>query len=240
MKRIILMVLYNLPFVPYWWWQMCYYAKHADEISEEKRYALLKKITIHANKGGRVKIKAYGKEHIPKEGGFMFFPNHQGLFDVLAIIEACDYPFAPVAKIEVQNTPFLKQVFQILKSKFMDRDDVRQNMRVIKEISEEVKAGSRRLIFPEGTRSKQGNKLLEFKGGSFKSAIYARCPIVPVVMIDSFKPFDTNTISPVTVQVHFLPPISFEEYGKMKSTEIAQMVKEQIEQVIERECGQIQ
>ena len=36
MKRILLMVLYNLPFVPYWWCQLCYYAKHADEISEEK------------------------------------------------------------------------------------------------------------------------------------------------------------------------------------------------------------
>lgn len=237
MKRILLMVLYNLPFVPYWWWQMCYYAKHADEIREEKRYALLKKITIHANKGGRVKIAAYGKENIPEDGGFMFFPNHQGLFDVLAVIEACDRPFAPVAKIEVKNTPFLKQVFQILKAKFMDRNDLRQNMRVIKEISEEVKAGKCWLIFPEGTRSRQGNKLLEFKGGSFKSAMYAKCPIVPVAMIDSFKPFDTNTISPATVQVHFLPPIPYEVYGKMKSTEIALMVRGQIEETIEQACG---
>ena len=79
MKRILLMVLYNLPFVPYWWCQLCYYAKHADDISEEKRYALIKKITLHANKGGRVKIAAYGKEHIPPEGGFIFYPNHQGL-----------------------------------------------------------------------------------------------------------------------------------------------------------------
>ncbi len=229
MKRILLMVLYNLPFVPYWWYQLCYYAKHADEISEEKRYALIKKITLHANKGGRVKIAAYGKEHIPAEGGFIFYPNHQGLFDVLAIIEACDRHFAPVAKVEVEKIQFLKQVFRILKAKFMDRSDVRQNMRVIKEVSDEVKQGKRYLIFAEGTRSKEGNTLLEFKGGSFKSAMYARCPIIPVAMIDSFKPFDTNTISPVTVQVHFLEPVSYEEYGKMKSTEIAQMVKERIE-----------
>lgn len=236
MKRILLMVLYNLPFVPYWWWQLCYYAKHADSIGEEKRYALIKKITLHANKGGRVKIAAYGKEHIPQEGGFIFFPNHQGLFDVLAIIEASDRIFSPVAKVEVENIFFLKQVFQILKAKFMDRSDVRQNMRIIKEVSDEVKEGKAYVIFPEGTRSKQGNKLLDFKGGSFKSAMYARCPIIPVAMIDSFKPFDTNTITPVTVQVHFLPPIPYKIYGKMKSTEVARMVKEQIEKEIANAC----
>lgn len=74
MKRILLMVLYNLPFVPYWWFQLCYYAGHTDQIPEDKKYALLKKITVHANRGGRVKIKVYGKEHIPQERGFMFFP----------------------------------------------------------------------------------------------------------------------------------------------------------------------
>ena len=80
MKRIILMVLRNLPFVPYWWFQLCYYAKHTDEIPEEKKYALLKKITLHANRAGRVKIEVHGKENLPrKEGqegpGFVLFPS---------------------------------------------------------------------------------------------------------------------------------------------------------------------
>ena len=52
-----------------------------------------------------------------------------------------------------------------------------------------------------------GNKLLEFKGGSFKAATKAKCPIIPIALIDSFKPFDTNSIAPVTVQVHFLEPL---------------------------------
>lgn len=228
MKRIILMVLYNLPFVPYWWYQLCYYAKHTDEIPEDKKYALLKKITIHANKGGRVKIEVHGKENIPQEDGFMFFPNHQGLFDVLSIIEACDKPFSVVAKIEVQNVPFLKQVFAIMKAKLMDRADVRQSMKVIMAVTEEVKEGRNYLIFPEGTRSKNGNEVGEFKGGSFKSAMNARCPIVPVAMLNAHEVFDTNSIAPITVQVHFLEPIPYEEYQGMKSTEIADMVKGRI------------
>ena len=53
-----------------------------------------------------------------------------------------------------------------------------------------------------------------------------------MVLIDSFKPFDTNTISPVTVQVHFLKPMYYEEYKDMKTTEIAAEVKRRIEEVI--------
>ncbi len=233
MKRIILMVLYNLPFVPWWWYQLCSYAKHTDEIPVDKKFALLKKITVHANKGGRVKIEVHGKENIPSQKGFIFFPNHQGLFDVLSIIEACDMPFSVVAKIEVKNILFLKQVFAILKAKFMDREDVRQSLKIIQSVTEEVKEGRNYLIFPEGTRSKKGNEVGEFKSGSFKSAMNAKCPIVPVAMLNAYQAFDTNSISPVTVEVHFLKPIFYEEYQGMKSRDIAELVQRQIVETIE-------
>ena len=233
MWRIILMVLYNLPFVPWWWYQLCHYAKHTDEIPEDKKYALLKKITVHANKGGRVKIDVHGQENIPREENFVFFPNHQGLFDVLSIIEASDRPFSVVAKIEVKNIFFLKQVFAIMKAKFMDRDDVRQSLKVILSVTDEVKAGRNFLIFPEGTRSKNGNHPGDFKGGSFKCAMNARCPIVPVAMLNSYQAFDTNSIHPVTVQVHFLEPLYYEDYKDMKSTEMAKIVRARIVERIE-------
>lgn len=233
MKRILLMVLYNLPFVPWWWYQLCSYAKHTDEIPVDKKYALLKKITLHANKGGRVKIKVYGKENIPSENGFIFFPNHQGLFDVLSIIEACDVPFSVVAKIEVKDVLFLKQVFAILKAKFMDRDDIRQSLKIIQAVTEEVKEGKNYLIFPEGTRSKKGNEVGDFKGGSFKSAMNAGCPIVPVAILNTYQAFDTNSIRPVKAEVHFLKPIPYEEYQGMKSKEIAALVRGQIVETIE-------
>ena len=232
MKRIMLMVLYNLPFVPYWWWQLCHFAKHTDDIPEPEKYALLKKITIHANKGGRVKINVHGKEHIPTDQSFVFFPNHQGLFDVLAIIEACDVPFSVVAKKEVKDVPFLKQVFMIMKAKIMDREDVRQSLQVILDVTQEVKNGRTYLIFPEGTRSKRGNQVGEFKGGSFKCAVKAKAPIVPVALLNAFEPFDRNSIAPVTVQVHFLEPIPYETYQGMKTTEIAEIVKTRIEETI--------
>ena len=42
----------------------------------------------------------------------------------------------------------------------------------------------------------------------------------------------TNSIAPVTVQVHFLEPIYYEEYQNMKTTEIAKEVKRRIEETI--------
>ncbi len=232
MKRILLMVIKNILLVPWMWIKLCYHAKHTDKYTEEEQYKMLRFITLHANKGGNVKIDVHGVENLPEENGFMFFPNHQGLYDVLAIIEACPRPFSVVAKKEIADIQFLKQVFACMKAYMIDREDVRQAMQVIVHVTEEVKKGRNYLIFAEGTRSKNGNQLREFKGGSFKSATKAKCPIVPVALIDSFKPFDTNTISPVTVQVHFLEPMYYEEYKDMKTTEIASIVKSRIEQVI--------
>lgn len=119
-----------------------------------------------------------------------------------------------------------------MKAIALDRDDVRQAMKVILQVSEEVKNGRNYLIFAEGTRSRKGNQLLDFKGGSFKSAIKAQCPIVPVAIIDSYKSFDTNSIKKLTVQVHFLKPLLYEDYKDMKSTEIAKWVKSRIEETI--------
>ena len=67
MKRIIMMVLRNLFFVPYGWFMLNWYAGHVDDYPEEKRYALLKKIDCKANTGGNITIKSYGVENIPSE-----------------------------------------------------------------------------------------------------------------------------------------------------------------------------
>ena len=234
MKRIMLMVAYYILLVPYMWFKLCYYASHVDKYTEEQRYKVLRFIDSRAIKGGRVTIDVHGQENIPEENGFMFFPNHQGLFDVLSIMAACPRPFSVVMKKEIQNIPFLKQVFACMKAYAIDRDDVKQAMKVIIQVTKEVKEGRNYLIFAEGTRTKDPNHVHEFKGGSFKSAMKAKCPVVPVALIDAYKPFDVKSIEKVTVQVHFLEPISYEEYKNMKSVELAAEVKRRIEKVIEK------
>ena len=237
MKRIILMVLRLILKVPYYMFGIWLAGKRKD-YDLEKSFAFIKKVTRAANRAGRVTIESYGLENIPKENGFIFFPNHQGLFDVLVFLESCPVPFSFVIKKEASNIILLKQVTSALHSFVIDREDIRQSMGVINKMAEEVKNGRNFLIFPEGTRSKMGNRLLPFKGGTFKSAVKAKCPIVPCALIDSFKPFDENSIQRVTVKLIYLQPIYYEEYASMKTPEIANMVKERIEAaILEQEKG---
>lgn len=234
MKRILMMVLRNLFYVPSLVIQLFHHAGNIEKYTAEEHNKVLKHIVYRANCGGNVSIQAFGMENIPQNSGFMLFPNHQGMYDMLALVDACPFPLSVVAKKEVKNIPFLKQVFKIMGALFMDRADVRQSMKIIMEVSKEVAGGKNYTIFPEGTRSKNGNCVGEFKGGSFKAATKAKCPIVPVALIDSFQPFDTKSIKPVVVQVHFLKPFLYEEYKNMNTSEIAQEVRQRIVQTIEK------
>lgn len=231
MYRIILMVVRLCYKVPYYMLGIWWCGKN-KKISDEKAYAFIQKVTRAANKAGRVTIKSYGTENIPKEPGFVFFPNHQGLFDVLAFLESCPVPFAFVIKKEASRIILLKQVIAALGSYAIDRDDIKQSLKVIQQVTEDVKKEKNFLIFAEGTRSQKGNELLEFKGGSFKSAVKAKCPIVPCALIDSYKPFDEKSVKPLTVKVVYLPPIVYEEYCHMKTPEIAKLVKTRIAEAI--------
>ena len=235
MNRIVTMVLKNLWIVPGAWVKLCRYAKHTDEYPEEEKYRHIQYILQRAVKGGNVDLKVTGVDNIPKEGGFMLYANHQGMFDVLAIAATCDRPIGAVLKKELYDIPFLHQIAVCTQSYAMDREDVRQSLTVIQNVTEEVKKGRNYLIFPEGTRSKLGNTMLEFHGGSFRCATKSKCPIVPIALIDSFKVLDQKGSKPVAVQLHYLKPIPYEEYAGMKPAEVAALVKARIQEKID-EC----
>ena len=98
--------------------------------------------------------------------------------------------------------------------------------------TKEVSSGRNYLIFPEGTRSKNGNQMREFHAGSFKIAMKAKSPILPIALIDCYKVFDEKGYKPVSMQIHYLPVIPYEEYKDMNTVELAQYVQERIEQVV--------
>lgn len=234
MNRIVLMVLRNFWRVPKAYWKLCHYAKHTDEYPEEEKYRHIQYILKLAVRSGNIDLQVYGKENIPKENGFLMYGNHQGMFDILAIAASCDNPLAAVLKKELADIPFLKQIKECTKSFPMDREDIKQSMEVILNVIKEVKKGRNYLIFPEGTRSRKGNRMLEFHSGSFKCATKTKCPVVPVALIDSFKVLDQKGCKPVTVQIHYLEPIYYEEYKDMNTTELAEMVRARIWEIVEK------
>lgn len=233
MNRIAFMVIRHLPYVPGWFFRITQMGNHQERYSEQERYAYLRNLIKKVNRGGRVQVEGFGTEHIPSEDGFILFPNHQGLFDMLALIDTCPHPLGVVIKKEAENWVLVKQVVRLLNGIAMDRSDLRGSMEVIKKMTEEIRQGRNYVIFAEGTRSRKGNQILEFKAGTFKSAVNAGCPIVPVALINSFKPFDISSIKKECVQVHYLDPIHPDQYRGMKTREIADLVHDRIQKKIE-------
>ena len=233
MNRLALVLLKNVFHIPGLYGKLCHYAKHTDKYPEEEKYAHIQKVLGRVVTSGNVELKTFGLENIPKEGGFLLYGNHQGLFDVIALAYTCPRPIAAVLKKELKNLPLLKQIVACTKSFPMDREDVRQSLTVIQNVTEEVKKGRAYVIFPEGTRSKTGNSMREFHGGSFRAAIKGKVPVVPVAFIDCFKVLDQKGSQPLTVQIHYLPPILPEEYAGMKAAELADLVQSRIQECID-------
>ena len=237
MHRIIMMCLRKFYVVPWAYIKLCHYAKHTEKYSELEKYKHIQYIFRTAVKAGDIDLQVFGQENIPTKNGFTIYSNHQGMFDILAIPATCDQPLAAILKKELKDIPFLKQVIACTKSFPMDREDVRQSMEVILAAAKEVASGRNYLIFPEGTRSKNGNHMREFHAGSFKIAAKAKAPILPVALIDCYKVFDEKGLQPVSMQLHYLPVIPYEEYKEMKTPELAKMVHDRIEACVKANSG---
>lgn len=229
--RIALMVLSLFYAVPYYMLRMWWMGKYS---TKEKSFAFVKQCTKKCNKKGRMNIIAHGIDNLPEKDGFVLFPNHQGMYDVMVFLDTCPKAFSFVAKKELKNVLLIKQVMWCLHCLTIDRKDLRQSMQVIMEMTARVKSGENFLIFAEGTRSRMGNRMRDMKAGSFKSAVKAKAPIVPCALIDCFKPFDERSTAGLTVEVYYLKPMYYEEYKDMTTQEIAVEVKRRIEEILFR------
>lgn len=233
MLRFLYVIIMNLFRAPFMITRMRYEADHPEKFSEKKRYELDQRAVHIMCHTGKITTVCYGKDNLPKEGGYIMYPNHQGKFDALAVMICHDSPCSIVMDIKKSKSILVREFVDLLQGKRLDKTDVRQAMTIIREVANEVKEGKRYILFPEGGYEfNNKNHVADFKPGSFKSATMSKAPIVPVALIDSYKVFNSLNIRPVTAQVHFLKPIFYEEYKDMKTKDIAQLVKTRIEEEI--------
>lgn len=201
-----------------------------EEYVEEYNYGYVRYVVDVMRKTGKIDTQVFGVENLPKEGGYMMYPNHEGKYDVYGMISVHKYPCSFVMDIKKSNHVFIKQMVDMLKGKRLSKTDNRQAMTIINEVAKEVEAGRKYILFPEGDfDKKKKNSLWEFKAGCFKISLKSKTPIVPVVLYDSYVPYNTMKIGKVKTQVHYLPPIYYDEYKDMNTHQIADMVKERIQ-----------
>ena len=199
----------NLFRAPYMIPKMRREADHPEKYSVEERYALARHVIRLMKVTGGIHTKSYGTELLPTEGGYMMYPNHQGKYDALGIIYTHREPCSLVMDKAKSNTILVREFVDLLQ-------------------------GKRYILFPEGGYEfNNKNHVCDFKAGSFKIALKTKAPIVPVALIDSYKVFNSFCLGPVTTQVHYLKPILYDEYGGLKTHEIADLVKVRIQEKLD-------
>lgn len=203
--------------------------EHPDDYNEENNYKYVQYIVDLMQKTGNIETEGFGYENLPKEGGYMMYPNHQGKYDAYGLISVHKQPCTVVMDINKSNSIFIKQILDTLRGKRLDKENNRQAMTIINEIAEEVKAGRRYILFPEGIYDNhKRNSLIDFKSGCFKIGLKSKVPIVPVVLFDSYKVYNSWDVGKIKTQVHFLEPIFYDEYKDMKTHQISELVKTRI------------
>ena len=183
-------------------------------------------------KAAGVDIIAKGQENIPQDEAVIYVPNHQGIFDMPALILNTPTPCGFIAKKELQKVPVVRTWMWLLDCVFIDRENKREARVAIKEAIELINKGRSMVIFPEGTRSKDGIPL-PFKSGVMMIAKETKAKIVPVVLegiIDRFE--KTKNITPGTITVTFLPAIETENLSRDEMKAMPEQIRSQILEVL--------
>lgn len=152
-----------------------------------------KKWSQSSAKGLRIYIEATGQENVP-EGGFVYASNHESLVDILVLGAALPGDFKWAAKRSVMNVPFLGWHLRLAGHVPVDRNQGKDAALAVMEAFESVLRDDKPLlVFPEGTRTADGN-LKAFKNGAFQAAVLSGKPVVPVALKGTFTLMSRDSV----------------------------------------------
>ncbi len=175
-----------------------------------------------------VRVEVDGLEKLDEVEHGVIYANHQSNIDIVAMLKAIKRPHGYVAKKELDHIFLLSDSMRLIQCQFMDRNDVRQSVKVISNAAKTVKEGHLMVIFPEGTRMVD-EKMGSFKAGSFKLAQKAKADIIPVTIFNSYevaKRWPRKTV--VKMKIH--DAIPYEAYSELSTNDIC----EQVETIIKK------
>jgi len=154
-----------------------------------------------------VRIKQVHAERARQHPTCVFVSNHVSNLDPAALFRTLPR-ITVVLKESLGKIPFLGYVMRLGGFIYVDRQDRDSRRHAVEASVAALRSGLSLLIFPEGTRSPDGN-LLPFRPGPFSMAIEAQATVVPITMHGTreLMPKGKASIKPGTIQLWFHPPI---------------------------------
>ena len=129
-----------------------------------------------------IPLAVTGRERLEPGQTYVLMSNHQSVFDIFALFRSCDRPFRMVAKRILFWIPILGWSMAMCGFIPIDRSNRDSAIRSLDRAARKIRSGVSVLVFPEGTRSRDGT-LQPFKKGGFMMALEAGVPVVPVVVL---------------------------------------------------------
>lgn len=169
-------------------------------------------------------VKVEGREHIDPKQSYVFLANHQGYFDIFLIYGYLGHNFKWMMKEYLKKIPFVG--YACLRSRQIYVGDTRASItHAVRQAQQTLRGGMSMVIFPEGTRTYDG-QMSPFKKGAFMLANEIGLPIVPMTINGSFHVFNRKARSvsqgPLTLTIHH--PISVADREGMPTKVLMQQV----------------
>lgn len=172
-------------------------------------------------------IHVEGLENIPNET-CIFMGNHQSILDIPVLRHVINREIDLVAKQELLKVPVVGYWIKNLNCVAIDRSNAREGIKAINKVIEHVKEGYSYAVFPEGTRSKDG-QVHEFKKGTFKIATKSKAPIVPFAIKGTAACFEENRkFKKGNVYITFGKPIYTNDMTRDEEKSLSYNVQNQV------------
>lgn len=159
-------------------------------------------------------VRCTGRRQIPPTGGAILLANHQSLLDPVFIGLACERRLNYLARSSLFQFLPVKWLLDSLDAIPIDRDGV--GLSGLKETLRRLKRDEIVLIFPEGTRTSDG-QLQRIKPGFLSLARRTRVPLVPVALDGAYEAWPRTQLLPRhgVVEIEFGRPISSQRVAQM-------------------------
>lgn len=194
---------------------------------------LLSDLTLGANPYWKTTIK--GKEKIDRKSVYIMVSNHQSGADIMVLYKT-HATFKWVSKKSLFFYPFIGWNMWLNRYIPIERTRGKSKLHMMDKSEKAVRAGNSLMLFPEGTRSRDGN-LQPFKSGAFRIALETKTPILPIVIKGTFDAIRKGSLiinKNYHLEAVILDPLPYSAYKDLKPNEIAARVHDIIQAEINK------